>query len=642
MGIYKSLTFLVGLSSVFTSAQECQINTVTDTVPTNNEEVVLQSYSYCGGSLNATVFIANLNYDKIVTLFYTDRRNVSTPLTSLSLGYRSSISDTNYEYWGSNAPIYLDGVSELLNLTYQAINIGQTFVQPLNIQVEASGAPEPTQPGPPAPYASPSGLADDITEWLRLDIESQATLSKRNMFSNINPSLPGVANGTVVAAKSGPSYTQKLPDYEYNWVRDASLTFDTVNTLYIAASNDQKSVYEEILFQYAKARANEQNAPGLQTGLGEPKFYLNNTIFTGPWGRPQNDGPATAAITLMEFANEYLENGGDIETVKSQIYDSTVNPNAPVQKDLLFVASNWTTLDFDLWEEVVSAHFYTRMVQRKALLQGADFATKMGDSATSEVLAAAGTALTATLAQFWNPNRQLILYEYGPILRDKASYKDIAVALGVIHGYIGDDVFSFTNDQILSSLLQISTSFIPIYGIANTTIDASGLTLGIPIGRYPEDVYNGTGTEDNGGNPWYLATATMAEMLYRGVSEYRSAGSITVTNTSLPFFTYFASATPVNVGSTYGANSTEFDGLIEAMLGWGDAFLRRIKYHTPETGSLSEQYNRNTGVSQGAADLTWSYAALLEAAIARADVSGDEDYTTTLANLPLSEAPQPY
>jgi glucoamylase len=85
--------------------------------------------------------------------------------------------------------------------------------------------------------------------------------------------------GIVVAARSGPSYDQKLPDYEYNWVRDASLTMDVVETLYAAADDDDaKGQYEKILFQYAKARAVEQNDPNLQTGLGEPKFYLNNTV----------------------------------------------------------------------------------------------------------------------------------------------------------------------------------------------------------------------------------------------------------------------------------------------------------------------------------------------------------------------------
>jgi glucoamylase len=89
--------------------------------------------------------------------------------------------------------------------------------------------------------------------------------------------------GIVVAARSGPSYDQKIPDYEYNWVRDASLTMDVVETLYAAADDDDaKSQYEKILFQYAKARAVEQNDPNLQTGLGEPKFYLNNTVGHSP------------------------------------------------------------------------------------------------------------------------------------------------------------------------------------------------------------------------------------------------------------------------------------------------------------------------------------------------------------------------
>ena len=257
---------------------------------------------------------------------------------------------------------------------------------------------------------------------------------------------------------------------------------DVVQTLYSAATK-KKAVtqYENILFEYATARATEQNDPNLQTGLGEPKFYLNNTIFSGPWGRPQNDGPATSAITLMEFANDYLANGGSIDTVKQKIYDSSTFPaSAPVQKDLLFVASNWSYPSFDLWEEEQSDHFYTRMVQRRALVMGSSFATKMGDSYTSSTLSAAADALTATLSQFWDPNRQILLYEYGPVLHNKSSYLDTAVILGVIHGYAGDNVYGYTNDEILSTALRISTSFIDVFPIASTHTDSTGKILGIP------------------------------------------------------------------------------------------------------------------------------------------------------------------
>jgi glucoamylase len=423
----------------------------------------------------------------VVTLYYTNRQNESTAFSSLTFGYSSSIANTSWELWTTSTPVYVDGITQLLNLTFVASDIGQTYVQQLNLPVNASGAPEPTLPSPPAPYASPSGFSDDITSFLSVINGSESETAFTRMFLNINPAFEGAVNGTVVAARSGPSYPQTDPDYEYNWVRDASLTMDAVQTLYAAATDSNaKSQYETILFEYSTARATEQNDPGLQTGLGEPKFYLNNTIFLGPWGRPQNDGAATAAITLMEFADDYLSNNGSIDDVKTRIYDSTNHPNtAPVQKDLLFVAANWSSPSFDLWEEVKSDHFYTRMVQRRALVMGSAFATKMGDSSTASTLSSAADALSSTISQFWDPNRGILLYEYGPVLNNKASYLDIAVILGIIHGYAGDSFYSFTNDEVLSSAVRIATAFIDVYPIANTTKDSSGNTLGIPVGRYP-------------------------------------------------------------------------------------------------------------------------------------------------------------
>ena len=39
--------------------------------------------------------------------------------------------------------------------------------------------------------------------------------------------------------------------------------------------------------------------------------------------------------------------------------------------------------------------------------------------------------------------------------------------------------------------------------------------------------------------------------------------------------------------------------------------VRRVKYHTAADGSLSEQFNRNTGFETSYGDLSWSYASLL-------------------------------
>lgn len=278
---------IVGLLFSSSVAQHCETTTLESAAPASGTEAALQSFSYCGGTLEVSAYIANLDYDKLVTLYYTNRQNVSTPLSAVSLGYNSSITNTNFELWGASTPIYIDGITELLNLTFEATDLDQTYVQQLHIPVFASGSAAPSTASPLLPYATPSGLAQDISTWLQADAGSEATIALTRMLININPNVTGAVNGTVVAAQSGPSFADMDPDYEYHWVRDSSLTMDVVKSLYAAATNaDVASAYETILFEYAVRRAMEQTDPGLQTGLGEPKFFLNSTIFTGPWGRP--------------------------------------------------------------------------------------------------------------------------------------------------------------------------------------------------------------------------------------------------------------------------------------------------------------------------------------------------------------------
>lgn len=638
MGKLSTLIASTVLARVI-GAQTCNTTTLSADTPTTGN-VVLKSFSYCGGTLDTQAYINNLAYNKLVRLYFTNRQGQSTPLTSIGLSYNDSIDGTSWELWGSSRPIYIDGITQLLNITYDVVEQGLEFDQILNLAVTASGAPEPALPSPPAPYATPKGFGNDITDFLDAsNSSSQLITSLHNMFININPAIEGAANGTVIAGRSGPYFDSRQPDYAYDWVRDSSLTMEVVQTLYAAATTSgPKTQYESLLFQYAAARAAEQNAQNLQTGLGEPKFYLNNSVYEKPWGRPQNDGPATAAITLMEFAESYLGAGGDVSMVKEKLYDSGNYPDAaPIQRDLLFVAQNWMSLSFDLWEEESADHFYTRMVQRRALVLGAQFADKMDDAATATALRTAADTLSGTLSQFWDVNRGILLYKHGQVKLDKASLLDAAVPLGVIHGYANDSIYSYTNDQVQSTMVRFVTSFINEYPLANRTQTdpASGLTLGVPIGRYPEDVYTGTGTEKHGGNPWYLTTAAVAQYMYATAAEFTMAENITATNTSLSFFNYFVPDLEIKVGETYVIDSQPFSKIIDSLVGWGDAFMRTIKYYTPSDGSLAEEYNRNSGTPQGCVDLTWSYASIITAAIQRSKARNpvDVDYVRDLANV---------
>lgn len=425
------------------------------------------------------------------------------------------------------------------------------------------------------------------------------------------------------------------PSYGYKWVRDASLTMDVVATLYGAATGVTKMFYQDLFFRYAVQRTQEQNDPDLITGLGEPKFNLDGSVFTKPWGRPQNDGPATAAIALMEFSNAYINAGGAVSDIRQRVYDSASFPNqAPVRKDLIFVAQNWSSPSFDLWEEEESTHFYTRMVQHRAMVMGAAFAKRMSDTSTASKLSTAASDIAETLQTFFNSRRNLILYEIGPVLAGKSSFKDTAVMLGAIHGYAGDGIYAFSNDQMLATAYQVATSFLPVYPIASQHSDGQGRILGIPIGRYPEDVYDGVSSSR--GNPWYLCTAAMAETFYRASTELSNAGSITVSNVSLPFWKYFAPQAGVRTGRTYASSTAPFQQMISGLHGWGDAFLRTFKFHTPTDGHLSEEYDRDSGYAMGAIDLTWSYASLLTASFARAEAIGNTAYIAYLANMPVA------
>ena len=86
--------------------------------------------------------------------------------------------------------------------------------------------------------------------------------------------------------------------------------------------------------------------------VSKQQLMVGSTAWYDP--RSQNDGPATAASALIGFAEAYLEAGGDVQTVREKIYDSTSFPHAaPLKRDLLFTARNWSSPTVDIWEGVV-------------------------------------------------------------------------------------------------------------------------------------------------------------------------------------------------------------------------------------------------------------------------------------------------
>ena len=169
---------------------------------------------------------------------------------------------------------------------------------------------------------------------------------------------------------------------------------------------------------------------------------------------------------------------------------------------------------------------------------------------------------------------------------------------------------------MLATAHALEKAFETLYHV--NTNNAFPDQLGVAIGRYPEDTYNGyeSGKE---GNPWFLATAGMAELYYRAVLEWETDQSgITINYINGPFFGRLLGQKPEEIiGMTFHYGTSEFDTLISKMADAADRFMSRIQYHERVNGSLSEQFNRYTGFEQGARDLTWSYASFITATKAR-------------------------
>lgn len=439
----------------------------------------------------------------------------------------------------------------------------------------------------------------DVNAWMT----KQTPLSWTGLYRNVGNTgeyAKNVDPGCVIASPSTSN-----PDYYFQWTRDSALVFKVILNQLI---NGDTSV-ESHLKNYVAESIKLQHTPNpsgdyYSGGLGEPKFYVNGAQYTGSWGRPQIDGPALRAIVLIEYANILLARG-DTSYVSNNLYTSTLPYNSAIKADLEYVSHNWQQNNFDLWEEVNSRHFFTLMVQRRALLAGAELADKLNDPGAGTWYRQQANAIGAVLPQFWSSSKNFLV----ATLNSNRQGMDCGTLLGSLHGNgkRGWGMYPPESDEVLATLDALVNVFKPLYPINSNGVQ------GVAIGRYPEDIYDGTGTSI--ANPWYLCTFTTAEIVYNAVKKYRDTGSVTVGTKSLNFFKrFFPSAT---AGATYASGSANFNTVITGMLKFADDQMARAAYHSPTSGSLSEQFSRTDGFQKGARDLTWSYASFLTTAWAR-------------------------
>ncbi|KAH0589145.1 Glucoamylase [Termitomyces sp. J132] len=426
---------------------------------------------------------------------------------------------------------------------------------------------------------------------------SETPIAKAKLLANIGSDgsdAHGAKPGIVIASPSTSD-----PDYLYTWTRDSALVFQSLIDQFTHGQDTtlRPSIENYIAAQTILQQVSNPSGNVSTGGLGEPKFNIDLTAFTGSWGRPQRDGPALRATALITWANYLLSTNNT---------SGAASLWSILELDLDYVASNWNETTFDLWEEVSSSSFFTTAVQHRALRQGATLATALGQTSSADTYTAEADNALCFLQSYWNPSGYMTANTGGG-----RSGKDANTVLTSIHTFdaaAGCDATTFQpcSDRALSNLLSYIQSF-DIYAINNGIPSNQGRATG----RYSEDVYYG-------GNPWYLTTLAVAEQLYDALIVWNTTGSLDITAVSLPFFTNLVPG--ITVG-TYTSGSSTFGTLTSAVKTYADSFVGIVAKYTPADGSLSEQFTRDDGTPTSAKDLTWSYAALLTANNARNGVT---------------------
>lgn len=430
-----------------------------------------------------------------------------------------------------------------------------------------------------------------------------------------------VSEGAVIASPS-----KHKPDYFYQWVRDAALTIRSL-VHYLEDNNLSNQRISSIIEKYIENNYHLQRLPNnlgrfdddTRSGLGEPKFMPDCTAFNEHWGRPQNDGPGLRISTIVSYLNlirKYkLQLSNNFLRDERFIYDEIIKP------DLSYIVNNWKKESFDIWEEVNSFHFFTSMSQLRAIIDGLKLAK------IYEVKSEFVDQLHETLdnlkgfiegeARFAIPSSLYIIETPSLFSSGKRSGLDAATLLASIHSHdlevdeYSDVPFDVNDYHILNTINAMASDMRFRYPVNRDRIGKP--SLGVALGRYPEDIYDGVGTSE--GNPWFIATASAAEVIFKTAYKLLdSRQDLLINKYNHEFFKSFITFEADDLEEfVIPYNSVRYNNALINLFNFGDSFLKIIKDHVDGRGHMSEQFNKYTGYMQGAKDLTWSYSAFWNA-----------------------------
>ena len=243
-------------------------------------------------------------------------------------------------------------------------------------------------------------MPDSLDDW----IEAQSRLSVRGLMRSISCGLiktrPGFSqrvsarSGSVVASPVLAAYDPD-PDYFFHWFRDSAIVMDALRLVPADASHPevQQAFVDFVDFslslqdlageslvkssgwraavapnfqQYLRSDAELACVQGAQVAA-DARVNPDGTLDISNWARPQYDGPALRALTLLRWLPR----------------TATSEPARAAAEQLLRIDLANTQFQcrnacFDIWEEEKGFHYYTLRVSAAALLQGAAWLSARG------------------------------------------------------------------------------------------------------------------------------------------------------------------------------------------------------------------------------------------------------------------------
>jgi glucoamylase len=445
-------------------------------------------------------------------------------------------------------------------------------------------------------------------------------VKERRPFGRIVRPVEGSVLASPVIAAYDPD-----PDYFFHWARDSAVVMDAFRVLiesgtfgpeaiahfeayvafglklldldgaaYLRELGHFRRKVEPFYLQYVRDDEDLGAIVGERV-QGEPRFNPDGTLDILKWSRPQHDGPATRALTLMRFSPLVEKLAPHMTNPLTKLLDA----------DLGFTLRHWREPSYDIWEEELGAHYYTRLVQHAALADGAAWHEARGDFERSREEAAAARDLSVALCDYWSSSKGFVRSRLSGSDGGSEKDLDIAVILAVIHARRERGAHSVLDPKVLATLAQLEDLFTALYEINR----GCGADCAPAMGRYADDKYYS-------GGAYYFSTLGAAEFYYRlAAAVAADASGVTSPESEPALLDLLRRAEDGQDGSV--ASRDGRSRLHRALLARGDAFMASVAAFAPVTGELAEQFDKTTGEPSSAKDLAWSHAAFITAVTSR-------------------------